>query len=162
MGLSGWHPGEVAVQTRLGYDRAMAMAQGYLWTQDHLPIQHRIFHTKNLAIVPVTTLDSQGRPWGSILSDGGKLGFISSPEDTTLIINFGIIDGDPIVENLASADEGRSLIAGLGIEFPTRRRNKFGGRVAEVKRVNSSMELSLHVNQALGYVHIICICRYVC
>lgn len=156
MGLSSWHPGEFSVQTKLGYDRAMAME--YLRVSDDLPIQHRIFHTKNLDMVPVTTLDSQGRPWGSILSDGGTRGFITSPEDNMLIINFGVIDGDPIVENLASANEGKRLIAGLGIEFPTRRRNKFGGEITKAKRVNSSMELTLHVNQALGYVHVIYIC----
>lgn len=156
MGLSGWHPGEFTVQTKLGYDRPMRM--GYLWVDDHLPIQHRLFHTKNLDMVPVTTLDSQERPWGSILSDGGTRGFITSPEDDMLIITFSVIDGDPIVENLAGVDESKKLIAGLGIEFPTRRRNKFSGQITKVRRVNSSIELTLHVNQAIGYAHILYIC----
>lgn len=150
MGLAGWHPGEVAVQSKLGYARAMGIEQGYLWVDDALSPQHRIFHTRNVPFVPITTLDENGRPWGSILSESGKPGFISSPDDATLVLNFEVGEGDPIVNNIGDLVEGRSLIAGLGIEFPTRRRNKFAGKILDTKRVNSSVELKLNVNQALG------------
>lgn len=150
MVLAGWHPGEVAVQSKLGYARAMAMEQGYTWVSDYLSPQHRMFHTRTVPFVPVTTLDDNGRPWGSIITESGSPGFIQSPEDTKLILHFEAIDGDPIVDNIVNADGGRNLIAGLGIEFPTRRRNKFAGKIASTKRRNSSVELTMDVTQALG------------
>lgn len=150
MVLAGWHPGERAIQAKLNYARAMDIYQGYTLVNDCLPHEHRIFHTKNLAFVPVTTLDGTGRPWGSLLSKLGQPGFITSPDDTTLLMKVDIGDGDPIAENLSCVGEGNKLIAGLGIEFSTRRRNKFAGSINFIQQSGSSMELTLKINQALG------------
>jgi ferredoxin-NADP reductase len=148
MVLAGWHPGEVAVQQKLGFADAMNMDQGYLWVSDYMPPEHRIFHNQKLAFVPVTTLDPTGRPWGSLLSrKSGMPGFITSPDDTELVLHVDVIEGDPIIQNISG---GRNLIAGLGIEFSTRRRNKFAGSIKIAENSNSSMKLTLDVNQALG------------
>jgi len=150
MVLAGWHPGERAIQAKLDYARAMDMYQGYTMVDDCLPLQHRIFHNKNISFVPVTTLDNTGRPWGSLLSQSGEPGFITSPDDTTLIMKVNVGDGDPLTENISEANEGKKLIAGLGIDFSNRRRNKFAGRISSTKRLGSSMELTLKINQTLG------------
>jgi hypothetical protein len=150
MVLAGWHPGERAIQTKLDFARAMDLHQGYTMVDDCLPLQHRIFHNKNLSFVPVTTLDSTGRPWGSLLSKSGEPGFITSPDDTTLVMKVDVGDGDPLIENISDVSEGKKLIAGLGIDFATRRRNKFAGRIASAKQSGSSIELTLEINQALG------------
>jgi hypothetical protein len=65
-----------------------------------------------------------------------------------MTVNIG--EGDPIAENISDANEENKLIAGLGIDFSSRRRNKFAGKIASVKRSGSSMEMSLEINQALG------------
>jgi len=150
MVLEGWHPGERAIQAKLDYARAMDLYQGYTMVDDCLPLQHRIFHNKNVSFVPVTTLDGTGRPWGSLLSKSGESGFITSPDDTTLVMKADVGDGDPLIENISDASEGKKLIAGLGIDFSTRRRNKFAGRIASANRSGSSIELTLEINQALG------------
>jgi hypothetical protein len=150
MVLAGWHPGERAVQAKLDYVNAMDRYKGYTRVDDCLPLQHRIFHNKNLSFVPVTTLDVTGRPWGSLLSESGEPGFITSPDDTTLIMKVNIGEGDPIAKNISYADEENKLIAGLGIEFSSRKRNKFAGRIVSVKRSGSSTEMSLQINQAYG------------
>jgi len=150
MVLAGWHPGERTIQAKLDYARAMNLYQGYTLVEDCLPLEHRIFHHKNLAFVPVTTLDATGRPWGSLLSKSGEPGFITIPDDTTLIMKVDVGDGDPIAENLSNANDGGKLIAGLGIEFSTRRRNKFAGWISSIEQSGSSMELTLKINQALG------------
>lgn len=149
MVLTGWHPGEAAVQSNLGFARAMNISQGYLWVDDSMPPEHRIFHSQKLPFVPVTTLDPTGRPWGSLLSNLGSPGFITSPNDTELVLTVHIVEGDPILQNL---DKGQNLIAGLGIEFSTRRRNKFAGKIKRAEKIHaeSLMKLTLDVNEALG------------
>jgi hypothetical protein len=46
------------------------------------------------------------------------------------------------------------LVAGIGVEAATRRRNKFAGKVVEVRRGKSShsVEFDLVVNGAIGCV----------
>lgn len=148
MVLLGWHRGERSIQTKLQYARAMDANAAYTWVDDRMPSQHRIFHSRNLIFVPITTLDATGRPWGSLLSRSGEPGFITSPDDSTLVIDAIISDGDPIADNVS---QGMGLVAGLGIELSTRRRNKFAGKIVSTERTAKSMRLTLKVNQALGY-----------
>ncbi|KAG1767136.1 hypothetical protein EDD22DRAFT_773450, partial [Suillus occidentalis] len=47
--------------------------------EGEMPEQHRNFYSKCLPFIPVTTLDSMGRPWSSILADlSGEIGRASS------------------------------------------------------------------------------------
>lgn len=149
--LKGWHAGEREIQHKLHYDGAVAMA----WTgiSSGLSHQHREFHTSHLPFVPVTTLDDQGRPWGSIFAGtGGEIGFVKSPDDYTLVMDLDLWNGEPFLENSKLWKEGeRMLLAGIGIEFPTRRRNKFAGQVKDLGVNGKKFRVSVDIAQALGY-----------
>ncbi|CAE6452227.1 unnamed protein product [Rhizoctonia solani] len=146
-GVLGWHPGELAMQSKLNYVQAVQFS--YTMIRDHLPIQHRTFHTSNIAFLPITTLDSDSRPWVSLISSkSGKPGFVESPSEVELVVNADVWDGDPVRENLR---EGKNkLLAGVGIEWATRRRNKIAGMVRNVDWDGKSMKLELRVTQTLG------------
>ncbi|EGN93897.1 hypothetical protein SERLA73DRAFT_115348 [Serpula lacrymans var. lacrymans S7.3] len=148
--LNGWHRGELAIQRKLNFDGPMATA--WTWIDGEMPEQHKVFHTTQLPFVPVTTLDDKRRPWSSILaSPNGQPGFISSPHYTELTMSAKVWDGDPFVDNSALlAHTDHMLIAGIGIEFSTRRRNKFAGWIKDIKSNADRYEVKVVVNQALG------------
>lgn len=148
MVLHGWHRGEQSMQAKLQFARAMEASMGYTWVEDCMPPEHRIFHSQKLAFVPVTTLDGEGRPWGSILSNMGQLGFIASPKETVLIVDAVLNEGDPIADNIM---HGAKLVAGLGIELTTRRRNKFAGHIHAADSAEKALKLTLDVDEAIGY-----------
>lgn len=148
-GLKGWHPGELQIQRSLGYDKAVA--QWYRGITPGMPEEHRQFHSTRLPFLPVTTLDGQGRPWGSLFAHHGERGFIRSPSPTSLIMEISPPIGDPFIENSKLLESsGDMLIAGIGIEFSTRRRNKFAGRVKSLTKKDESYRLVLDVNEAIG------------
>ncbi|KAL6694414.1 hypothetical protein J3F84DRAFT_376771 [Trichoderma pleuroticola] len=158
-GLKGWHPGEVAMQTKLGF--ADAMSSTWQKIEDRMREQHRIFHTSNLPFIPITTLDDEGRPWASIVAGAdGEIGFVEGPDLKTLTVNARLWPGEPLLDTLNQwADRNgqsptspeRYLTAGIGIEFPTRRRNKFAGFIQDVKRTtNMDFRLNLQVDQTTG------------
>lgn len=121
--------------------------------------EHQEFHTTRLPFIPVTTLDSEGRPWGSIFAGAqGKPGFIESPDDYTISMDLALWVGDPFVRNFklwTGQDGEKILVAGIGIEFPTRRRNKFAGSIKEVSADLEHLKfgITVDVNQAIGYRH---------
>lgn len=157
--LQGWHPGEVAVQRRLGF--ADAVSHRWQIVGKYMPEQHRLFYASNLNFIPVTTIDEHGRAWASIMAGpAGDIGFVESPTQQTLSITARLWDGDPLLDtaaawlrNMSSAagNSERFLTAGLGIEFSTRRRNKFAGRIENVCLVgNSCIRFDVNINEALG------------
>ncbi|KAI1784679.1 hypothetical protein LXA43DRAFT_195324 [Ganoderma leucocontextum] len=156
MALQGWHPGERAIQRKLGFDGPMS--QAWTWISGDMPEQHRIFHSHNLPFIPLTTVDTRGRPWSSILaSKDGRPGFVRSPNDRSLVVECRAWNGDPLVENVRAwldteaSRRDRFNVAGIGIEFGTRRRNKFAGFLREAARKERlDFELKLSVNQAIG------------
>ncbi len=131
MAIPGWqkdespfHPGEQAVQTRLGArDRMEAVGRKVI--RQFLPEQHRQFYAQ-LPHFLVGTVDAEGNPWASILV--GDPGFISTPDDRTLHIAAQPLFGDPLTKNLAVG----SKVGFLGIELHTRRRNRVNGIVSEI------------------------------
>jgi len=79
----------------------------------------------HLSYFIAATLDSKGRPWVSILT--GAQGFLRPVSQTHLALVTRLSEGDPLLENLKdglTVSEGGRLIAGLGIDFTNRRRNK--------------------------------------
>lgn len=120
---SPFHPGEQSIQTRLGV-REQLEAVGSRVIRDHMPEQHREF----FALLPwllVGSLDADGQPQASVL--WGKPGFARSPEATLLRVNARPEADDPLATNLHS----EARLGLLGLELPTRRRNRMNGPLVE-------------------------------
>lgn len=135
---SPFHPGETAIQQRLGV-RDRIEAFGRRAVRDHMPEQHRSFFAQ-LPFVVVGSVDGDARPWASLLA--GTPGFVESPDERTLVIRTRPIDADPLASSLAA---GASLGL-LGIELPTRRRNRANGTVMAV----DGDGFSVHVEESFG------------
>ncbi|KAL4880766.1 hypothetical protein BJY04DRAFT_228157 [Aspergillus karnatakaensis] len=150
-GVQGWHPGETAIQTALGF--APSIASRYRNIENQMREQHRIFHTSNLPFIPLTVIDKKGRPWASIAAGkSGEIGFVDGPDLRTLRVRGRWWLGDPGVDAVKGG-----LTAGLGIEFSTRRRNKFAGFIRNlhvqddgVTEKGVDYTLEIEVNEAVG------------
>ncbi len=114
-----WHAGERTVQERAGTAQHMAEV-GEQVIRTFMPDQHRIFFGQ-LPFVVVGALDAEGQPWASILS--GLPGFMESPHARRLEISAAPVAGDPLHEALRLG----APVGLLGIELPTRRRNRMNG-----------------------------------
>ena len=118
---SPFHLGEQQIQSRLGM-RDKLEDIGRRMIRDHMPEQHREF----FALLPwllVGSRDADGQPQASVL--WGTPGFATSPQPQRLRIDTLPEADDPLAANLR-AGTGLGL---LGIELPTRRRNRMNGRV---------------------------------
>jgi len=135
---SPWHDGEIAMHERLGIREHMA-AIGQRVIRPSMPEQHRSFFAQ-LPFILVGSTDRRGRPWASLLA--GPPGFVSSPTPQRLEIDALPVAGDPLAEAL---EPGMSLGV-LGIELPTRRRNRANGRIAAI----DGHGLALTVEQSFG------------
>lgn len=138
--INGWHPGEISIQRKLGYEKAPGVGEGWRYIYGELTEQQRLFHTSNLHFLPVVTLDAKNRPWCSILTEKtGQIGWIESVlgDHTTLRMKPSVSMGDPFWDNLDGLSrEGKeeALIAGIGVEVSTRRRNKLAGKLRNLQR----------------------------
>jgi uncharacterized protein len=145
MTTSGWtrtespfHPGELAIQTRLGVEKQMDK-QGRRIIREFLPEQHRQFFAQ-LSYVIVGTVDVTGSPWASILV--GEPGFLSTPNDRTLQVAAKPLFGDPLATILTDGID----IGFLGIELQTRRRNRLNGTLMATR----SNGFEVEVRQCFG------------
>ena len=135
---SPFHPGEQQIQSRLGM-RDKLEDIGRRMIRDYMPEQHREF----FALLPwllVGSRDADGQPQASVL--WGTPGFATSPQPQRLRIDTLPEADDPLAANLR-AGTGLGL---LGIELPTRRRNRMNGRVEAV----SDGGLAVAVQQSFG------------
>jgi len=135
---SPWHEGERAAQMRAGVAERMAVI-GRRNIRSFMPDQHRQFFTQ-LPFVLVGSVDAAGWPWASVLT--GLPGFVRSPDPVVLELAAHPVPGDPLERALA---EDKAL-AILGIELPTRRRNRANGRVVNV----DAEGFSVVVDQSFG------------
>ncbi len=135
---SPFHPGEQQIQSRLGM-RDKLEDIGRRMIRDYMPEQHREF----FALLPwllVGSRDADGQPQASVL--WGTPGFATSPQPQRLRIDTLPEADDPLAANLR-AGTGLGL---LGIELPTRRRNRMNGRVEAV----SDGGFAVAVQQSFG------------
>ncbi|KAL5343904.1 hypothetical protein BJX70DRAFT_352033 [Aspergillus crustosus] len=159
-GVPGWHPGETTLHQTLGFHPAVSARWQNI--ENQMREQHRIFHTSNLPFIPITVIDEEGRPWASIAAGKtGEIGFVEGPDLKTLVFKGRAWVGDPILgvfdrSKKRDGQEKWNLTAGLGIEFSTRRRNKFAGAFRSV-RVDKSINkdgleyvAEVEVNEAVG------------
>ena len=133
-----FHAGEVAVQTRAGA-REKAEIGGRRGIRRYLPEQHRQFF-EQLPFIVLGGVDPQGQPWATLRI--GEPGFVSSPDATTLRIAGQALGGDP----LAGSWRQGAALGGLGIELPTRRRNRVNGTVTAFE----DGVLTIQVRQSFG------------
>ena len=141
--LNPFHEGERAAQERAGVGDMAAVVGGFI--RDHLPEQHRAFHT-SLPFLVVSGADATGQTWVTLVE--GPDGFVTSPDPRH--INLGTVLGadDP----LAAAFDAGNDIGVLGIELASRRRNRFSGRVRP-----SGSGYTIDIRQTFGncpqYIH---------
>jgi uncharacterized protein len=143
--LSPWHEGERAMHERLGLAERMERA-GRHSIRAFISDQHRAFFAQ-LPFLLVGSVDDSGWPWVSLLS--GPPGFACSPDPSRLDIAALPVAGDP----LSVALKPGASLGLLGIELPTRRRNRMNGRFIAV----NDGRFSLAVDQSFGncpqYIH---------
>jgi len=139
---SPFHPGEQAIQTRLGVRENMERF-GRKVIRDHMPVQHRDFFNQ-LPYVFIGHADNAGWPWASILV--GEPGFMVSDSPTRLSIKAQSLTGDTLEEFLVHAAADQSAMGLLGIDLDTRRRNRLSAHVAAAS--NGSIELK--ISQSFG------------
>lgn len=120
---SPYHSGEQELQARLNR-RQRQEDLGRRLHRPYLLEQHRSFFAQ-LPFVAAGSVDDHGWPWASFLF--GNPGFVSSPDDRTLVIESEPVVGDPLAANLAE----RRPLGLLGIELSTRRRNRANGVIRE-------------------------------
>lgn len=137
--INRFHPGEQAVQARLGVAEKMAKI-GRRVIRDFMPDQHREFF-ENQTLMYVSTIDSDGRPRAGLLS--GPAGFVQSPDPQTLTLAGPALRHHPPSETLQQG----AKIGLLGLEYHSRRRNRVNGTITH--RDNDG-RLHFHVDQSFG------------
>jgi len=135
---SPFHAGEQAIQIRAGV-REKIEEVGSRMIRPYMPEQHREF----FALLPwllVGSTDAGGQPHASLL--WGEPGFTRSPEPTLLRINARLEGDDPLAAHLSDG----AKLGVLGLEPPTRRRNRMNGAVIE----NDADGFTVAVAQSFG------------
>lgn len=135
---SPFHAGELDAQRRAGVADIISQ-RGQRSIRDHMPDQHREFFAQ-LPFMLLAGVDRDGRPWPSFRV--GKPGFVTSPDNRTLRIAGGELPGDPLHQTWRPGVP----VGGLGIELPTRRRNRVNGMITAMDRD----ALTLSVSQSFG------------
>jgi hypothetical protein len=135
---SPFHPGEQEIQARVGV-REKIEAVGMRVIRRFMPEQHREFF-QLLPCLLVGSVDDGGQPHASVL--WGEPGFTRSPEPTLLRVNARPQDDDPLAGQLRLGNR----LGVLGLELPTRRRNRLNGSLVE----NDAEGFTLAVEQSFG------------
>lgn len=136
---SPFHAGEHALQARAGV-RARMEEIGSHVIRSAMPLQHREFFAL-LPFIAVGAVDLRGQLQATLLA-GPHAGFVQSPDPTHLAVGTLPPPDDP----LATALQPGSAIGLLGIELPTRRRNRANGSVA----ARDEQGFLVHVTQSFG------------
>jgi len=120
--MSGpWHAGEIALQTAVGVATRMAEV-GPRVLRDHLIDQHRDFYPQ-LPFVVLGSVDPVGAVWATLRA--GHPGFAKAPDAHRLHVALPPETDDPAEAGLSDG----AAVALLGIELPSRRRNRLNGRL---------------------------------
>ncbi|CAM2144603.1 Pyridoxamine 5'-phosphate oxidase-like FMN-binding protein [Pararobbsia alpina] len=135
---SPWHPGELEMQTHAGIVERMEPV-GRRNVRRFLLDQHREFFPQ-LPFIVMGAVAPDDTVWATLVAD--RPGFMHSPNELELDIAALPYPGDPVRTGIA---DGAS-IALLGIELPTRRRNRLNG---VVKRLNA-YGFSVGVRESYG------------
>ncbi|SCV71639.1 BQ2448_3227 [Microbotryum intermedium] len=153
----GW-PQAVQRMQRLAEIESEEIAGDVDYIAPYLPEQHRLFYTGNISFLPLTTMAADGRVWTSLLAgQDGTPGFITSEDPRWIEIKAKTWQGDPIARTLGSEFEISAekrldaLVAGVGIELWSRRRNKLAGMAKKVKwNDKDEVVIDVRVMEAMG------------
>lgn len=137
--INRFHPGEQAVQQRLGVAEKMAKI-GRRVIRDYMPDQHREFF-ENQTLMYLAAIDSDGQPRAGLLA--GAPGFVLSPDPQSLTIAGQAIP-QPAMAALLRPGAKLGL---LGLEYHSRRRNRVNGTITHR---DSDGRLLFHVDQSFG------------
>ena len=107
--------------------------------RDYLTQQHKDFFPV-LPFIIVGSIDAQGDPWTTIIAR--HPGFVHAIDDRHLALEARPDRSDPAARGMKQGD----AIALLGIELPTRRRNRVNGRIEST----SPERFTIGVEQAFG------------
>ncbi|MBP6109723.1 MAG: pyridoxamine 5'-phosphate oxidase family protein [Rhodocyclaceae bacterium] len=136
-----WHSGEREMQARLRVAERMQDV-GSRVIRDYMPDQHRVFYAQ-VPFLVLAAVDAAGDPWVTLVErDRSASSIASSPDPSHLNINAVPESGDPVRDALEIGDS----IGVLGIELPTRRRNRVNGKIVQ----RSASQLSLEVEHSFG------------
>ncbi len=135
-----FHRGEQALQREAG-TRERLLQAGPRIVASRVHASHREFFAR-LPFVVVGAADEGGQPWASLLFGEGPDGLVDSPDDTTLRLRAL----PPVADPLRTLLRPRSWVGLLGIELPTRRRNRANGRVVDI----DERGLTVRVEQSFG------------
>ncbi len=134
---SPFHVGEEAVQERAGV-RELAAQIGRI-IRPAMTIEHRLFF-EDLPYVVVGAATESGEPFATMLA--GRPGFVTAPDQHTLMIEAAPVAGDPITPALRPG----APIGVLGIQLATRRRNRANGVVIAA----SPDRLTIAIDESFG------------
>ena len=135
---SQFHHGEQLLQSRAG-KREQTEVFGHQAIRPFMPDQHRVFFSQ-LPFLVLGSVDAQGWPWASIVAGGP--GFALSPDPDHLNLMCQPDKDDPLHQSLHTGAQ----IGVLGIEIPTRRRNRMNGRIVS----DDNGRISVRVEQSFG------------
>lgn len=133
---SPFHAGELEAQSRVGITNLAKRVGSFI--RDFLPEQHRSFHI-SLPFLIASSADQSGNIWVTIIE--GEEGGIASPDERHIQISARLRVDDPLV---SSFDNG-SEVGVLGIDFETRRRNRFNGYLTPMDK-----GYSIEIKQSFG------------
>jgi predicted pyridoxine 5'-phosphate oxidase superfamily flavin-nucleotide-binding protein len=140
MDAGPWHQGERRAQQLAGIEQVPVGAG----IRSFMPEQHRVFFAQ-LPFMVAATLDAAGAPTATLLT--GRPGFVQSPDPQSLTI--AATRDDPA---------GQALVEGapiglLGIELPTRRRNRANGRVTAAGPDGLTVQVLQSFGNCPQYIH---------
>ena len=150
------HEGELRLQKLTHTPDELADAiPNYIRTD--MPQQHAEFFP-GLSYLPLSALDSRGRPWASLLvtksAEDPSIGITVSGRNQTDVVA-ETNSYDPFVlalgEEQTSPSMDKRLFAGVGIDYTNRRRNKLAGHIVPTSIGHSGkIRLQLLTDQHLG------------
>jgi uncharacterized protein len=133
-----WHEGELALQATAGAVARMAEI-GSRNIRSYLNQQHKDFYPL-LPFIVLGGVDADGRPWATLRA--GAPGFVHATDDAHLALEIRRDRNDPADTGMNDGDS----IGLLGIELPTRRRNRMNGRIERM----ASGRFTVAVEHAFG------------
>ncbi|WP_420583580.1 pyridoxamine 5'-phosphate oxidase family protein [Ruegeria sp.] len=131
--MSPFHAGERDMQSRAG-KREEIEKIGRAYIRSFMPDQHREFFGK-LPFLVLGSVGPDGWPWASMIS--GQPGFLSTPHNTRLDVRARLQADDP----LGAALKVGAPIGVVGVELPTRRRNRMNAMIGSVEDGGFSLDV---------------------